>query len=200
MPLNHRLVSTRNQLEQMLQILEKISDDIGFQFGPDKRRILTTVRGRIQSRGYDLETAEILRECRRVSYLGIKQECRIVETKKFFTLFNLEPGTFQNSRIFGFQIHHYMADTFHSSRPIMPINKISPILNKKIPTYSLKIHPEMAIQDKVIRMKYNKSIILKLKTMDKCQKYNLPLNGRIGNGCSTYLKTFNSSNITRQKS
>lgn len=74
------LVSTRNQLEQMLKIVEEFSDDIGMQFGLDKCRILNMVRGQLQPGGYDLENGKSIvgmQEGELYKYLGIKQARRI---------------------------------------------------------------------------------------------------------------------------
>ncbi|XP_050302196.1 uncharacterized protein LOC126740283 [Anthonomus grandis grandis] len=70
------MAATRNQLNQMLHIVEEFSNDIGMQFGLDKCRTLNIIRGKIQPGEYQMQnvqTIEAMGEHEIYKYLGMKQ-------------------------------------------------------------------------------------------------------------------------------
>ena len=102
------LEATRNQLEQMLKIVEEFSGDIGMTFGLDKCRIVNIIKGKLQPGDFQIEDGQIINamdEEESYKYLGMKQAQRIDHrtiknemTTRFFTRMRRLLKTNLNSR------------------------------------------------------------------------------------------------------
>ncbi|KAL1493695.1 hypothetical protein ABEB36_009390 [Hypothenemus hampei] len=73
--------ATKNQLDQMLKIVEGFSVDIGMEFGLDKCRTVNIVKGQMQQCGFELQDGRYIEPMGKedtYKYLGVKQTQRIV--------------------------------------------------------------------------------------------------------------------------
>jgi hypothetical protein len=74
------ITGTKNQLDQMLKIVEEFSNDIGMHFGLDKCRTLNIIKGKLQPGNYRMhgdQRIEAMSGEETYKYLGMKQALRI---------------------------------------------------------------------------------------------------------------------------
>lgn len=154
------LASTKNQLEQMLNIVEEFSNDIGMQFGLDKCRVLNIIRGQIQPGGYDMENGqniEAMEAGEVYKYLGVKQARKIDHqamkkelTTKFIKKVRRVLHTHLNSKNLFKALNTYACSTLGYSFGIIDWSKTDiETLQRKVRTLLTKAHkhhPRSAVE------------------------------------------------------